>query len=238
MWEILRQWWNLGIINSAHVCHLFLRSQRPVLFGMSVEGTNRPNLQPKLTIFYDTYYFGLHGQENHHTVISCGTRNSAHVCHLFLRSQRPVLFGMSVKGIYRPNLQPKLTIFDDTHFWSLWPPRSGSRTGVYQHNSESRWHNFSEICSFTHSHSSKIDLIPIVFSNSFRIWVFRSRKRWLEQNPFKQRFQELSDLAQNQHIRDLERSEKFCMSEWVHNGLFWSNLGFRNSQTPNTVDFT
>ena len=85
---------------------------------MSVEGTNRPNLWPKLTIFDDTYFSGPYGQENHHTVISFGARNSVHVCHLFLSSQRPVLFGMSVRGTDRPNLWPKLIIFDDTYFWS------------------------------------------------------------------------------------------------------------------------
>ena len=184
---------------------------------MGVRGSDRPNLQPKLKVFDSDNNFGLSHQENHPTVIQSATVNSKIVCHLFLSSQRPVLFGMSVEGTYRPNLQPKLTIFDDTYFWSLWPPQKWIKDKPQPHNSESYWHNFSEICLFTQSHNSKIDRNPIVFSKALVFVVFRSRKPWLEQNPFKQRFQELSDLTQNQHIRNLERFEKFCMSEWVHN---------------------
>ena len=108
----------------------------------------------------------------------------------------------------------------------------------FLHNSEPRWHNFSEICLFTQSYSSQIDWNPKVYSKALVFFVFWSRKPWLEQNPFKQRFQELSDLAQNQHIRNLERLDKFCISEWVQNWLFWSNLSFRDTKHPNTVDFT
>ena len=138
-------------------------------------------------------------------------------------------------------LLPKVTIMAETQFLSRCSPKTNIKDNDLPSNSENLQQDLSKKCLFTRSDNSdwiQIDRSTTVFSHTLEFPKFISRKPWFAQNPPNHRFQELSDLSQNKHIRHLELLAKFCMNECAQIGLFWTNWSSRDIQTLYIDDFT